>query len=118
MKILYVDDDQDARAVAWLLEKETGEKVLFTTNGMSALEIIKEENIDFLITDGSMPWMNGAQLAEAVRKFNSEIKIALISNDSLWQTAIKDIPNIVFFDKLELAVHSWKEIIDWLKEDS
>lgn len=116
MKILFVDDDPDAYIAAINLEEKIGEKVIFAPDGTKALEILREnKDVGVLITDGNMPIMDGAQLARAVRKLNSEIKIALISNDLKWQEITKDISGIVLFDKLELAVSSWEKLIDWLK---
>lgn len=116
-KILFVDDDQEAYLSAINLEKKIGEEVIFISDSTKALEILrKNKGFGVLITDGDMPpGMNGAELARAVRKFNPEIKIALISTSIKWQEITKDIPGITLFDKLELAVNSWKKLIDWLK---
>jgi CheY-like chemotaxis protein len=58
--------------------EDLGFKVIEARSGTDALEIVKNDKaIDLLITDYSMPRMNGAQLARAVKEVRPELPILL-----------------------------------------
>ncbi len=78
MTVLLVDDDAlIAMSTVDMLE-DLGFEVIEANSGTRALEIIKNDSaIDLLITDYSMPRMNGAQLASAVREVRPELPILL-----------------------------------------
>lgn len=71
MKILVVDDFATMRRIIKNILRELGyENILEADSGLSALEILKKENINFIISDWNMPQMSGIELLKAVR--NSE----------------------------------------------
>lgn len=72
MKILVVDDFATMRRIIKNILRELGyENILEADNGLTALEILKKENINFIISDWNMPQMSGIELLKAVR--NSEV---------------------------------------------
>jgi len=50
-----------------------------TTNPLHALEYLENNPVDLLITDISMPQMDGLELIQRVRKINSLISILVLS---------------------------------------
>jgi PAS domain S-box-containing protein len=77
-RILVVDDDVlIAMSTVDMLE-DLGHEVIEANSGASALEALKANNgVDLMITDFSMPGMNGAQLAEAAHKLRPDMPILL-----------------------------------------
>jgi len=77
-RILVVDDDVlIAMSTVDMLE-DLGHEVIEANSGASALEALEaNDGVDLMITDFSMPGMNGAQLAEAVHKLRPELPILL-----------------------------------------
>lgn len=72
MKILVVDDFATMRRIIKNILRELGyENIFEADSGLSALEILKRENINFIISDWNMPQMSGIELLKAVR--NSEV---------------------------------------------
>ncbi len=69
MHILIAEDQQVARLILATHLREWGYKVTETANGIEALDYLFENklNIDMLITDWSMPQMDGLELARRVR---------------------------------------------------
>jgi two-component system, chemotaxis family, chemotaxis protein CheY len=68
MKILVVDDFQTMRRIIRGVLKELGfANVVEADNGVRALEILKGEKIDFIISDWNMPEMTGIELLKTVR---------------------------------------------------
>lgn len=65
--LLLVDDDELLRnSLRDQLSKHM--KVLTAVNGAEALEIINEQNVDLVVSDVSMPVMNGQELAHKLQE--------------------------------------------------
>jgi PAS domain S-box-containing protein len=77
-RILLVDDDVlIAMSTAGMLE-DLGHEVIEANSGASALEALQgNADVDLMITDFAMPGMNGAQLAEEVRRRLPSLPILL-----------------------------------------
>ena len=78
MTILIVDDDAlIAMSTVDMLE-DLGHEVLEAHSGKRALEILKDvERVDLMITDYSMPKMNGMELATTARELRPDLPILL-----------------------------------------
>lgn len=64
-KILVVDDEAGIREAVCEILVMSGYDVKFAGDGKEALEILKQETMDVLITDISMPKMSGPELIKA-----------------------------------------------------
>ena len=85
VKLVVADDEERVCRLIVALgnREELGIKVVGTAaNGIQALELIRKEKTDILITDIRMPGLNGLELIEKVREISPDIKIMIIS-DSL-----------------------------------
>ncbi len=67
MKILVVDDTEDARIILTTALEETGYVVEEASNGAQALERIQRSPPDLIISDILMPEMDGFSLCRAVK---------------------------------------------------
>jgi len=65
--ILVVDDDNMLRMLVSSVLTDAGYNVLTAVDGAEALELFAEHNIDCVVTDVSMPRMNGFELTAAIR---------------------------------------------------
>lgn len=66
--VLVVDDSAiDRRLASGLLEKEGVFQIVMAANGVDALQMLKQQPIDLVLTDLQMDEMDGLQLVEAVR---------------------------------------------------
>lgn len=73
-KILVADDEKHiVQIVQFNLEKKGNYEVIVAYDGEMALELIKQEKPDLVISDIMMPKMTGFELFEALRK-DEEIK--------------------------------------------
>ncbi|MBN1431816.1 MAG: response regulator [Methanomicrobiaceae archaeon] len=62
MKILVVDDDGPSRYLLKAILEPQGYEVFSASNGIEAINILKEEQVDLIISDLMMPKMDGFQL--------------------------------------------------------
>lgn len=68
MKILIVDDDPIIRdMIQFVLSEESGHEVVEATNGREALTLYEREPFRMVITDWSMPEMDGLELCRRIR---------------------------------------------------
>ncbi len=68
MKILIVDDFSTMRRIIKNLLRDLGfNNTVEADDGSTALPILKNGGIDFLVTDWNMPGMSGLELLEQVR---------------------------------------------------
>lgn len=81
IKILIVDDEKIERnGIKFLLKQMNLELEIFeAVNGLKALDVLKEEKIDILLTDIKMPFMDGIELIQEVVKSWKDIKIIIFS---------------------------------------
>ncbi len=69
MKFLIIDDAlMSRRILVNSLRKAGYDDIIEAQHGEEALQILKTEQVDFIITDWNMPRMNGLQLVQAIRE--------------------------------------------------
>ena len=79
--------------IKFLLKKTGTELEVFeASNGRDALELLKHQTVEILLTDIKMPYVSGLELAEKVSSQYPEMKIVMFSGYSDFsyaQTAIR-----------------------------
>jgi len=82
--IMTVDDSPSIRQVLGMALKDAGYIVVEAENGLDALDKLKEQRVNMVITDLNMPKMCGIDLIRNVRK-NSEhrfVPIIMLTTES------------------------------------
>jgi CheY-like chemotaxis protein len=84
ISIIYAEDEFVVRDIIERFLLKFFSDVRVAVDGSEALNFYKERPADILVTDITMPIMNGIELCERVREINSEQKIIITSahNDS------------------------------------
>lgn len=91
--ILVVDDEEDILATLKDILEEEGYKVDTEVNPKDALEKIRNNDYDLVISDIKMPKMTGEQLLEEVRKFNSIVSFIILTAYGTIESAVKCVKN-------------------------
>lgn len=87
IKVLVVDDDALILMSTAAMVEDLGHEVIEANSAREALEAIENgQHVDLLITDFSMPKMNGAQLASAAKQILPDLPIVLA-------TGFAELPN-------------------------
>ena len=82
--VLIVDDEKIEReGLKYLLSREEGERNVFeASNGKQALQIIRSEDIQLVLTDIKMPYMDGLELSRRAKEENPALQIIIFSGYS------------------------------------
>ncbi|MBP1967318.1 response regulator [Paenibacillus aceris] len=114
-KLILVDDEEDVREgvvreVNWdAIGFEVIEKA---ENGREALEMVERLQPDVVVTDIQMPFMNGLQLAEAIRERFPTIKLIILTGHDEFEYAQRAIK--LHIDEYVLKPFSAQELINAL----
>jgi two-component system chemotaxis response regulator CheY len=84
MKILVVDDDKTTRKLLNLFLKAKGYEVVTAENGLDAMEKLGTENINLVVTDMNMPYMDGIELTKNLRNDENwkNIPIVMVTTEA------------------------------------
>src|ERR1044072_6699248 len=77
--VLLADDDRAGRLVFRRVLEYEGYKVIEANDGLSALEALKNERIDLLLTDIVMPGLDGIELLERARQLQPELRAIVMT---------------------------------------
>ncbi|HEX9882390.1 MAG TPA: response regulator, partial [Desulfobaccales bacterium] len=116
-QVLVVDDEEIARTnLEYILRKE-GHQVATAANGMEALEKVKAQEFDVILTDLKMEKMDGIQLLESVKQVAPRTEIIMVTGyatvssavDALKKGAAHYLSKPIKLDELRTTV---REIIE------
>jgi CheY-like chemotaxis protein len=98
-KILVVDDEQSMTQFLGIVLRKEGFQVTTCNNGKEALERVKSEPFDVVITDIKMPGMDGIQLLTGIKKHDPSLPVVIMTAYASQQSAI-DAVNMGAFQYL------------------
>lgn len=79
-RVLVADDDPDLLAAVVASLRSVGATVTSATTGAELLERLAEDGpFDLLVTDISMPWMTGLQVAHSAREAGLSIPLLVMT---------------------------------------
>ena len=82
INILVVDDEQGYRDLFVYMLEPMGICVTCVTNGLEALEKVKQEKFDLILTDVHMPEMNGIEAMKKIKMIRPDQKFVVFSSSS------------------------------------
>jgi len=112
LRILYVEDEDDVRRNAVEYLSRISKEVLQASNGKEAIKVWMDEQPDIIITDISMPVLNGLDMARYIRSKDKDVQIivatAYTDTDYLMQAVelnlVKYLVKPITKEKLLLAL--------------
>lgn len=77
--ILVVEDDPNTRKLLFTVLKNNGYNAILSCNGVEALEVLENTQVDLMVIDVMMPKMNGYELTQTLRDSGSQIPMLMLS---------------------------------------
>ncbi|MCZ8342113.1 MAG: response regulator [Leptospira sp.] len=87
MKILFVDDEETIRDLFFEYFKDEFQ-VTMASDGLEAFELASKSQFDLIISDISLPKLNGIQFIQKIRALGNRTPFLIITGDSDIQLAI------------------------------
>jgi putative AdoMet-dependent methyltransferase len=88
-RILLVDDEPDILDVCQRTLETDGYQIKTAQSGNAALEQVKQQSFDLLVTDIKMPGMDGLELVQAVKQIAPHIPCVIMTGFSTMDTTLK-----------------------------
>ena len=77
--ILIVDDEKNYLVILEALLAPQGYEIITEDNAVNALRLIREADLDLIITDMRMPGMSGMELLEETKKIDPELPVIMMT---------------------------------------
>ncbi len=91
MKLLIIDDEEIQRITIQDELYDAGHDVRICESGFEALDVLKSEKFDVIISDLKMPKMNGLQLLDQIKKNNYHGEVIIMTAFATIQNAVEAI---------------------------
>ena len=91
MKIMLVEDEKITRKTLTDILKKENYEVNSFSDGTEALNTLKQNNFDVVITDLRLPGTNGLDILKAAKEMNSRIIVIIITAYATVETAIESL---------------------------
>jgi two-component system, OmpR family, response regulator len=113
IRILIIDDDKDICEYMQLLLSQSGYEVTAETDARAALELLKDEEFHVVILDIMMPELNGMELLERIRDFDSDIAIIIFTGYPSVDTAVTSMKyNVSDYIKKPFDVDEFNQTLE------
>ena len=77
--ILVVDDELSMREFLKILLEKEGFEVITASEATSAIDLIKKQDFDLILSDIKMPGMGGLTLLEKIKEINASLPVIMIT---------------------------------------
>lgn len=90
-RVLLADDEPALREVYGTMLQDAGYAAQTASNGREAMDLLWKGQFDLVLSDISMPGMDGLQLLRAVRERDLDVPVILMTGNPMVETAVQAI---------------------------
>lgn len=94
--ILIVDDEKNYLVILEALLRPEGYEIITADNAVDALRLVRESDLDLIITDMKMPGMSGMELLEECKKLIPELPLIMMTAYGTIELAVEAIKKQAF----------------------
>jgi len=125
LNILIVDDDKNLLSVLKTILVEENNDVTTSSDGETAIGLIRKTKFDLVITDLMMPGTDGLKVLREARKIDPDILVILITGFASLETAVQAIREGAYdyitkpfkLDEIKIIVNNAREKINLIREN-
>ena len=112
ISILIIDDEKPQRETLGGYFKKRGNTVYLAESGSSGLEIVRDNQIDIVLTDYKMPDLSGIETLLEIKKINPDVEVIImtaygsveIAVEAMKYGAINYLLKPVNLDELDITI--------------
>jgi two-component system NtrC family response regulator len=114
--VLIVDDERNYPLILSAVLEEEGFETLTANSGQEALEILKNSDVDLVLTDMKMPVMDGIELLKRIKTKNPDLPVIMMTAYGTVEKAVEAMQKGAFsyilkpFDNASLVIYVNKAI--------
>ena len=124
--VLVVDDEPKLCDLLTQALSQNGIQVFSAGNGLHALKVLGEEDIDLVISDWRMPGMDGPQLLAEVKQRYPQLPVIVMTAYSTVKNAVQSMRNGAYdyiakpfdIDELDITVNKALQFRDILRDNA
>ena len=115
-KVLIVDDEKNYPTILGEVIREEGFEPVTAASGLAALEALRSQPIDLVLTDVMMPGIDGIELLEQIKEFNPALPVIVMTAHGSVEKAVEAMQKGAYtyllkpFDNDTLVAHITKAI--------
>lgn len=113
-KILIVDDEIEYKDKFKIILRGYGYHVQCVSDGVEAINLLKKESYNLILTGLLIPEMNGLELLEKVKKDYANTKVIIVTSYGTIETAVKAIKNGAY--SYFIKSHGFEELLMDIKK--
>ncbi|MBU2560648.1 response regulator [archaeon] len=87
--IMIVDDEPDVRLVVRMVLEKAGHEVVEANGAEECIERLSKAPVDLVFVDIRMPGMDGWQMVKAIKKYQENIPVAMLTVEPLTQETLE-----------------------------
>jgi two-component system response regulator HydG len=87
--VLVVDDDEANRVTLERILAREGYRVVHADSGRAAMEKLRDDRVDLVLTDLKMPGMSGIDLLKAARKVDPDLEVVVMTAYGTVESAVE-----------------------------
>ncbi len=91
IRVMIVDDDYASSLLITKILEKDNYQIVSCRSGIEALELLKEQSVDLLISDLKMENMDGIELLQKARAVDPNIAVIILTGHASIQTAIDSL---------------------------
>jgi len=96
MTVLYVEDDEITREMAYRMLSKYFKTVIPAADGRTGFDLYNDNEPDIIITDLSMPEMSGFEMIEKIRETNTIVPIIVTTAYRSEAESLENVSDIVY----------------------
>ena len=89
LRVLVVDDEQSMRDMLRIVLRRDGYQVFLACNGTEAIDLLRREPVDLLLSDIKMPDLSGVDVLRAAKDLNRDVIAIMMTAFASTDTAVE-----------------------------